>query len=485
MRLDSAEDLIEALRASGLFTEEQFQAVVRELAAVDGSPRTMMRHLVAYDFITHYQLRKVLHGKAAELFVGRYVVADKIGEGGMGKVFRARRTDDGRTVALKVIRPALLTNEVVRGRYAREVQAAGRLEHPNIVHVFDAGEADGRFYLAMEFVDGIDLSQLMHEYGPAEVVEACEYVRQAALGLQHAHDRGFIHRDVKPSNVLVAGERHLPQATGPAVVKLLDLGLSRAIDPEDMVVPDLTRDHTVVGTPDYMAPEQAKSSKLVDHRADLYSLGCTFYYLLVGHPPFPNGNKLEKLMYHQLNQPPPVQGLRPEAPEAVADIIDRLLAKNPEDRIQSAAELAALLEPLAKYPEGAPPVPIRHARERGYPTDRTPETPLESGAGSSGSSPAAGSSSPFENSPSGSPVLAIAPSDKTPRPAALPAPLAVSEPPPAPPVSDVTPRPPARKRRRKPRRPPPRRGMHPALLVVLAALGAAVLAAVLWKMSGQ
>ncbi len=150
----------------------------------------------------------------------------------------------------------------MHSRYAREVEAVGKLHHPNIVRVDAAGETDGKIYLAMEFVDGIDLARMMRDYKQLGVVEACESARQAALGLQHAHEAGIVHRDVKPSNIIVAGERHLPPANEPAVVKILDPGLARAFDPDEMVAPNLTRDHTVVSTPDHMASEQARNPRL-------------------------------------------------------------------------------------------------------------------------------------------------------------------------------------------------------------------------------
>jgi serine/threonine-protein kinase len=315
--------------------------------------------------VTVYQLKKVLLGKSSDLIIGPYVVEDKLGSGGMGKVYRARSVEDGRTVALKVVRPALVQNRTVRGRFEREVQAARALKHPNIVGILDAGEANGKVYLAMEFVDGMDLARLMRDSGMVAVEEACEYVRQAAIALQHAHDCGFVHRDVKPGNLVVAGERHVPQRTEEAVVKLLDLGLARAIDSEDMVAPDLTRDHSVVGTPDYMAPEQARSSRDVDTRADLYSLGCTLYFLLTGRVPFPYPSAIEKILAHQAEPPPPLQALRPEVPAALAGIVVRLMAKRPDDRFQTAAELAAALAPHAEYPFGAPPVEIGVKRDPG------------------------------------------------------------------------------------------------------------------------
>jgi serine/threonine-protein kinase len=436
MQLDSAQDLIEALRVSGLFTPEQFAATLGELAPLAGSAAAIVKHLLTSERLTSYQLKKVLHGRAGELIVGPYVITDKLGSGGMGKVYRARDGADGPMVALKVVRPTLVQNPTVRGRYAREVQAARALNHPNIVGILGAGEANGRVYLAMEFVDGIDLARLMREFGAVAVEEACEYIRQAALGLQHAHDRGFVHRDVKPSNLVVAGERHLPQATEPAVVKLLDLGLARAIDPDDMVAPDLTRDHAVVGTPDYMAPEQAKSSRDVDPRADLYGLGCALYYLLTGRVPFPYPSAIEKILAHQTEPPPPVQALRPEVPTAVAGIVVRLMAKRPADRFQTADALAAALAPHARYPVGAPPIEVVLRRDPGRvgpPATSTERSPGPASRTASSGVPFSGLDLSVAEGPTSPPeprVPPVAPSDHTPRPRGLAAP----EPHPAPPT---------------------------------------------------
>ena len=362
MALPTLDDVLSTLRASGLLAPDRYDALARDVAPHGDDLSAALKCIVKRKHVTFYQLKKALNGRGADLFVGPFVVLDKVGEGGMGKVFRARDTRDGLTVALKVVRAALLTNPVVRGRYEREVQATSKLDHQNIVRTLDAGATDGKFYMAMEFVDGIDLSRLMKTCGALEVPEACEYVRQAALGLQHAHDRGFVHRDVKPSNIVVAGERHVPQATEPAVVKLLDLGLSRALDPDEMVSPNLTRDHTVVGTPDYMAPEQAKNSKGVDTRADLYSLGCTFYYLLAGRVPFSAPTAIEKILAHHSEVATPIQALRPQVPNAVAELVARLMAKTPDERPQTAAEVAVRLEPFVGYAPGAQPVDLRHGR---------------------------------------------------------------------------------------------------------------------------
>jgi serine/threonine-protein kinase len=484
MQLEPADDVLAALRDSGLFAPDEFAALERELAPL-ADPRAVLAHLFKRDRVTRYQLGKVLSGRAADLFIGPYVITDRLGSGGMGKVYRGREVATGAAVALKVIRAALVENPTVRGRYAREVQTAGQLNHPNIVRVLDAGEANGRVYMAMEFVDGIDLARMMREFETLAVPEACEYARQAALGLAHAHASGFVHRDVKPSNVVVAGERHLPQATERAVVKLLDLGLSRAIDPLDMVAPDLTRDHTVVGTPDYMAPEQARDSKGVDARADLYGLGCTMYFLLTGRVPFAAASgAIEKILAHQAEMPPPLQGLRPEVPAAVAEIVMKLMAKRPSDRIQTAAEVAQLLAPHARYPKDSPPVevvPRRRPKEANTDTRSSRSTLPTSSTG--GPTSSVGSLEMFELSPHDMP-RPPKPSRTPPPPKAKPAPPA--SPPPPPPVGEgerpaprpkprPKPKPPARKK--APRRARP---AHPALWVALALAGFAVLGVVLW-----
>jgi serine/threonine-protein kinase len=486
MQIQTAEDLIAALRGSSLFTPEQVSALARELAPLGDDPQVLMRHLVHRERITLYQLRKVLHGKSAELFLGPYVISEKLGEGGMGKVYRARHTRTDREVALKIVRSNLLSNPTVRRRYDREVKAATSLQHPNIVGVFDADELDGRVFLAMEFVDGIDLARLIREYGVLPVPEACEYVRQAALGLQHAHERGLVHRDIKPSNIIVSGERHIPDAAGPAFVKILDMGLVRAVgfDTGDGG-PDLTRAGTVVGTPDYMSPEQAKDSRTVDRRADLYSLGCAFYFLLTGKPPFHEGTAIEKLLKHQVDPPPPIQAARPDVPAELAAIVSRLMSKKPDDRYATAAELAAELAPLTVYPAGAVAIttpPPRSIAETSPPS--SPSTFPSSFYGPPSSMQGAGPASrPGSGTVRGEPLPAPTPpvtaSDKTPRPVFVPAehePLPEAgpfEPP-------ERPRGASRPRRRKPRK--PKRSKAPlvvaVVVVVVLLAGVAVWAAV-------
>lgn len=260
-----------------------------------------------------------------------------LGRGGMGIVHKARHVQLDRVVAVKMVSGSDLTNPDVVRRFCREMRAAARLSHPNIVTVYDAGEAGGAPYFTMECLEGADLWAVVRRRGPLPVAEACEYVRQAALGLQHALDRGLIHRDVKPANLFV---------TTDGIVKVLDLGLARLIGPHPVpaATGETTWEGVLIGTPDFVAPEQLRDPTAADTRADLYSLGATFYYLLTGQPPFPDGSVAVKIARHLSDDAPrPVESLRPDCPPAVVAVVRKLLAKRREDRYQTPAELAAAL----------------------------------------------------------------------------------------------------------------------------------------------
>jgi serine/threonine protein kinase len=276
--------------------------------------------------------------------IAGYQLLDQLGQGGMGQVYKARHLHMGRTVAVKLIRPDRLTHADAVRRFQREARAAARLAHPNIVTVYDSGHAGGTHFLVMEYVAGTDLARLVRESGPLPIARACAYVRQAALGLQHAFERGLTHRDIKPSNLLCSA--------ADATVKLLDLGLARLDNPEQSGESDLTDTSTLMGTPDFIAPEQARDARAADIRSDLYSLGCTLYYLLTGSVPFPGGSLTEKLLKHQFDDPRPLEELRPEMPPALRAVVRRLMAKEPENRYPTPAEAAAALAPFTG--EGGP-----------------------------------------------------------------------------------------------------------------------------------
>jgi serine/threonine protein kinase len=269
-----------------------------------------------------------------------YEILGELGRGGMGVVYKARQIQLDRVVALKVIRGEHLGNPEAVRRFCREMQVAARLAHPNLVTVFDAGQAGDIPFFTMEYLEGTDLARLVREHGPLEVARACDCVRQAALGLQHALERGLIHRDVKPANLLLGADG--------VTVKVLDLGLARLLQQEQAQPGSgLTEPGAVLGTLDFAAPEQLVDARSADTRADVYSLGGTLYYLLTSQVPFPEGSVAEKIARHLSDDPPPVERLRPEVPPAVAAVVRKLLAKRPRDRYQTPGELAAVLAALA------------------------------------------------------------------------------------------------------------------------------------------
>jgi serine/threonine protein kinase len=279
-----------------------------------------------------------------------YKVLGKLGQGGMGVVYKARHIRMNRLVALKVINPEHLIGTTTIQRFYREIQAAAQLAHANIVMAFDAGELGNTHYFAMEYIEGIDLNRLVRENGPLPISHACSFIAQAARGLQHASERGLVHRDIKPSNLLVTGAQR-GEAIPPldrATVKILDLGLALLYEPTDPSgqAAGITREGRVVGTADYMAPEQWMNAHKVDIRADLYALGGTFYYLLTGQVPFPGPEAMEKMLKHHLDEPRPVEQLRPGLPMLVVSTLRKLMAKKPEHRFQQPADVAEALKPL-------------------------------------------------------------------------------------------------------------------------------------------
>jgi serine/threonine protein kinase len=336
---------IDNLRDSQLLPSQQLDEVARSPLAQGDDPMPLARELLQRQTLTSYQINQLVRGRGKELSLGAYRLQDRLGEGGMGEVFKAFHQPMNRLVALKVIRKEKLAKPEMVGRFYQEVRAAAQLNHPNVVIAYDAGQANDTHFFAMELVEGIDLAKYVKEKGPLPVAPACAFIRQAALGLQHAHEKGLVHRDIKPANLLLT---RAPGAQGFGLVKILDFGLARLQSlGGDNMGNDLTKTGMVVGTPDYLAPEQARNSRSVDIRADLYSLGCTFFYLLAGRPPFKGEHLTEILLQHQSDPPPPLSTFRKDVPAGVQEIVGRLLAKKPDDRYQTPAELAAALAPFA------------------------------------------------------------------------------------------------------------------------------------------
>jgi serine/threonine protein kinase/putative intracellular protease/amidase len=323
-----------------------------------------------------------------------YRIISLFGIGGMGAVYKAEHRILERTVALKVINREFLKGHAQAvERFRLEVKAAGKLGHPNIVQAHDAGQAGDLHFLVMEYVEGISLARLVEKKGPLSVGHACHFIRQAALGLQHAFEKGMVHRDIKPQNLML---------TRKGQVKVLDFGLARfaseqqlkVAEPQGLPMPPevddsgtapLTTPGLVLGTPDYIAPEQARCPSEADIRADIYSLGCTLYYLLTGRPPFADSTAFEKLLAHMQAEPVPLTERRPDVPPDLAAVVIQMMAKEPGHRFQTPAEVARALAPFARLdgsvstveaaptpvPEAAPeeepapaPVPVRKSKRK-------------------------------------------------------------------------------------------------------------------------
>ncbi|MBL8798006.1 MAG: serine/threonine protein kinase [Planctomycetia bacterium] len=336
MPSSTTQHLLHTLQAHKLLTSPQLAEATRSLTALE--PVALVQHLVKRGWLTAYQARHLNAGLGQELLLDPYVLLEPLGEGGMGVVFKARHSVMNRLVALKIVRKELLSRPNAVRRFVREIEAASQLSHPNIVIAHDAAEKDGRHFFVMEYLEGIDLTKLVRRRGPLPAREACEYVRQASLGLQHAHEKGLVHRDVKPSNLMVTRG---PGGQG-VLVKVLDLGLALLhSDEADGLV---TQEGAVMGSPDYIAPEQAVDAHRADIRSDVYSLGCTFYHLLAGLPPFAGGTMATKIAGHLHGEPPALEKKRPDLPRYLVLVVRKMMMKNPEERFQTLLEVAQTLD---------------------------------------------------------------------------------------------------------------------------------------------
>jgi serine/threonine-protein kinase len=347
MSLDSIDTLLAILRRTGLFGNEQISEIQRELVPFYTDPVSLGEYLVEIDWLTAYQLQRILSNRWDELTIGTYQILDRLGEGGISEVFKAWDTVKGRTVALKVLRQHLAKKKDIVRQLQREMHLITRFSHPNIIKTFDARSDGGVHYFAMEYIEGMDLDKYVRQIGILNYDQACDYLRQAATGLQHAHQSALVHRDIKPANLFLL-HPPMPQAAGAPpkrgpdpVVKVLDWGLARCLKdgPDDEPTTPVTDSEfaaekgALVGTADYIAPEQSRDPTLVDIRADIYSLGCTLYFMLTGHPPFA-GSLMQKILHHQESPPPSVRAERPDVPEELDLYLQKMMAKKPEDRPQ-------------------------------------------------------------------------------------------------------------------------------------------------------
>ena len=296
--------------------------------------------LVRLGKLTPYQVAAIRQGKTKGLIIGDYIVLDKLGSGGMGLVLRARHREHQRIVALKLLPPSFSRDRAAVTRFRREAAAVAKFRHPNIVSAIDAGETSGLLFLVMEFVDGRDLARTVKEKGPLSVTQTIDCVIQAARGLQEAHDHGIVHRDIKPANLLLDRS---------GTVKVLDLGLARVHQAHEVVAADgsefdLTVSGVIMGTVDYMSPEQAYDPRTADGRSDIYSLGCTLHYLLTGKAPFGGQTFMERLLGHRERPIPSLLTSRRDVTEPLDATFQLLLAKSPEGRPQTMAAVISELQ---------------------------------------------------------------------------------------------------------------------------------------------
>jgi serine/threonine-protein kinase len=376
MSLTAPIQLVDDLRAAHLLSPAQLDSIQKDMAHLR-TAQQLAEELLKRQWLTKFQADQAMTGHADELNLGPYRLIDIVGQGGMGVVFKAFHQRLNRFVALKTIHSEVIDKHPdALKRFLREAQAAAQLAHPNVVVLYEEAEIDGIKFLAMEYVDGTDLHRMVQQQGPLPIPTACEYIKQTAAGLQHAHEMGLIHRDIKPSNLLVthlnkgraSGVRKItvgpssptPQPvsgrpSGIGTVKILDMGLARFGESLDDVCKQtaLTAAGSVIGTPDFIAPEQARDASQVDHRADLYSLGCTFYFLLTGRPPFPDGTSVEKLVKHQRESPLPLEQIRRGVPKEVLQVVYRLMEKNADARFQSAQDVVERLSDVQHLMQAA------------------------------------------------------------------------------------------------------------------------------------
>ena len=345
----SAADFVAVVRKSGLVTDDRLNPEVDRLASGPAAPTTpdqMAAALVRAGLLTRFQARQLKLGRYKRFTIaGKYRLLELLGVGGMGAVYLCEHVLMKRLVAVKVLPAESLSDPSNLERFYREARAVAALNDPNVVRAYDIDQSEGLHFLVMEYVDGVSLQEIVARFGPLDPVRAATYTAQAANGLQHAGDLGMVHRDIKPANLLL-------DRTG--VIKILDMGLARFFNDKQDNLTAKYDEKSVLGTADYLAPEQTISS-CVDIRADIYALGGTLYFMLTGKSPVPEGTVAQKLVFHQTKTPAPVEATRADVPAGLLTVLRKMMAKDPADRYQAPADVAAALAPWADPALPAPP----------------------------------------------------------------------------------------------------------------------------------
>jgi serine/threonine protein kinase len=342
------ERLLKAVMRSRLLDREKLQEALRDLALDRrDEPEAIADHLVKSGKLSRFQARKLLKGQTAGLVLGPFQILAPIGKGGMGTVYLARDTRSDQLLALKVLTPKKARDEPrLLARFRREMEMCQRVAHPHIAWTCDVGVCLGVYYIAMEYIPGKSLYRIVSDGGPLEVSRAARLFAEIAAALDHAHHQGLIHRDLKPSNIQVTPNDH---------AKLLDLGLALMQGETAGAREVVGGQGYVVGTMDYIPPEQVQDAAGVDPRSDIYALGSTLYFALTGRPPFPGGTTLEKLQRHRDDDPPPIEQHNAKIPPRFGELVRRMMAKNPDDRFPNAHHLQ---EELQAWVNGEPARPL-------------------------------------------------------------------------------------------------------------------------------
>jgi len=349
---------------SKLMTPEEMRAMYQRWQADSaenvGSLPHFLRWLVTQKYVTEYQANLLHKGHADDFFLGPYKVLDRIGRGRMAGVYKAAHALTGQLVAIKVLPPSRAKNPQILARFDREARLSVKLKHPNVVRTFQIGEARGLHWLVMEHLEGETLEEVLARRKRLPPHEAVRLAHQALTGLQNLHEMGMVHRDLKPANLMLV-QNGAPKAdvTDTATIKILDIGLARSLFAEDEDN-DLTAEGMLLGTPDYLAPEQARDPRSSDIRADVYSLGCVLYHALTGQPPFPDKNILNQIIRHATENPAPIRKFNPEVSEGLEQIVGYMMAKDPSKRYPT-PERAALGLQVFMMADARPAAPIEES----------------------------------------------------------------------------------------------------------------------------